>query len=203
MSFSEPDEGVVKYQCLHTDQELTLTQEELGDFMQVRFQLFERHWIGETHEGIGFGNLSKRLGHNKFLITGTQTSQLSTISQQNLSIVTDWSIEQNSVTSYGQTEPSSEAITHGTLYDCYPDYPAIIHIHHQAFWNYVLDHYPRVVSPYGTVSLAQEIMEKRHILNESKIFAMESHQDGVFVFAKTLQECLDKLLVVKQQANTF
>lgn len=203
MSIQEPDEGVVKYRCSHSLQSLNILPKELGDFFEVRSQLFDQHWIGETQEGIGFGNLSIRLSPHKFLITGTQTSQLPAITSEHLSIVSSWSIEDNSVSSYGQTEPSSEAITHGTLYDCYPDYSAIVHIHHNAFWSYVLDHYPRVISPYGTALLAQEILNKRQSLAKSQVFAMESHQDGVFVFSNSLYDCLNILLSVKSQANTF
>lgn len=189
----EIDEGVVKYQCHHQYGEIPLQGVPLDDFFQVREQLFEKNWIGETPEAIGFGNLSILLEGHQILITGTQTSQLKSIDLSHLCSVQHWSIPSNSVHSCGPCEPSSEAITHGTIYDCFEGIQAIIHIHNTEYWQHALKHYPKVVSPYGTPEIAQEIYDHRVSISQHQVFAMEGHQDGVFAFGQDLKNCWDIL----------
>jgi L-ribulose-5-phosphate 4-epimerase len=192
-SENEPDEGVVKYSNIHDDHPIADYLLPQNEFYKTRSLLYKNSWIGETPDGIGYGNLSTLAQEDQFIITGTQTGQLGTLEPKHLSLVCDWDLAKQVVRSTGETPPSSEAISHGTIYDSLKTVRAIIHIHHEAFWKSLLQKYAPIVSPYGSRELAHEIVEKQQQLATQGIFALLNHKDGIFAFGQSLEECMSIL----------
>ena len=72
------DEGYIKYQC-HWQNIPAIASEEIIELNNWRDRLYQLNLIGEYDNGIGFGNLSKRLPNSReLIISGTQTEELLT-----------------------------------------------------------------------------------------------------------------------------
>ena len=63
------------------------------------------------------GAPSSPRGARPFLVSGTQTGGLSCVSLDDFALVERYRIASNQVDSRGLTSPSSEAMTHGAIYD--------------------------------------------------------------------------------------
>ena len=75
------DEGVVKYRCDWEEADPVAAQ-NIADLMHWRDRLHAWGLIGVYENGIGFGNVSVRLGNScQFVISGTQTAHLRTLDQ--------------------------------------------------------------------------------------------------------------------------
>ena len=92
-----------------------------------RQKLYAAGLIGEyVEERIGFGNISIRSAdHGQFLITGTQTGNLATTTEEHYSLVTSYDIAGNKVWCSGPLQASSEAMTHAAIYELDPAIGAV------------------------------------------------------------------------------
>ena len=82
-------EGVIKYQLTHVDtpanKDIDITELNAWRTVMHRLQL-----IGQTpdkYAGLGFGNISQRIDLQRFIISGTQTGQLASLSTDEYCIV--------------------------------------------------------------------------------------------------------------------
>ena len=202
------DEGVIKYRC---DWEKTAAVQpaEVAELTRYRDALHQLKLIDEYSdgplEGIGFGNISQRLSatdisagrtamrpySDSFIISGTQTAHLSTLTADNYAKVTAFNPAQNTLTCQGLCKASSESLTHGVIYAQNPSIHAIIHIHHRALWQQLLTQIPttRATVPYGTPEMATETQRlfQDTDLPRTQIFAMAGHEEGIVAFGATLQ----------------
>ncbi|MGF1494827.1 MAG: class II aldolase/adducin family protein [Microcoleaceae cyanobacterium] len=114
------DEGVIKYDC---DWELTspLAEAAIQQLITWRDALYRLGLIGVTPDGIGFGNISQRIGQSEqFVITGTQTGHLPQLQPQHYTVVTQFDLEQNTLICRGPIKASSESLTHAAIYTHQP-----------------------------------------------------------------------------------
>lgn len=164
------------------------------------------HLLGLTGQdparygGLGYGNISQRLepfesagSRCRFLISGTQTGGLKDLNEGHYALVTRCDPERNRVEAEGPIRPSSEALTHGTLYQADSSLRFVMHVHSPVIWRRSEElHIPRSDehAAYGTPEMAAEV---RRLLNdpsvrEGGVFAMGGHEDGLVSFGSTAEE---------------
>lgn len=194
------DEGYIKYH-IHW-QSAPPPSEDYSALIEVRNQLRQANLIGIYHEvGIGFGNVSQRSqqqGH--FIVSGTQTGELEIARPDHFTLVTGWNLPANELSCRGPLKASSESLTHAALYDCDPSIQYILHIHHLATWQALLESHPSTAPEvaYGTPAMAREVyrLYRESDLPARKVFAMAGHEEGVFAFGASLDAALKALLEV-------
>lgn len=192
------DEGYIKYQCNWINSE-PVSFNEIAELNQWRNKFYKFGLIGEYDNGIGFGNISIRYSQpGQFIISGTQTGNLSTLNEQHYTRVTNFDLERNFLTCCGPIQASSESLTHATLYEANPTVNAIIHVHHLELWQKLMYKVPTTAKDvtYGTPEMAKEILRlfKEDNLMETKILVMSGHEEGIISFGINLEEAGSILL---------
>jgi L-ribulose-5-phosphate 4-epimerase len=186
------DEGVVKYRCDWEEAD-PVAAGNIAVLMTWRERLHSWGLIGVYENGIGFGNVSVRLGNScQFVISGTQTAHLRDLGPESYCTVTEFNLEQNFLGCRGPVQASSESLTHAALYLQREDVGGIIHVHNPKLWQQLLFKIPttRKEIPYGTPQMALEMFRlfEEEDLAERKILAMAGHEDGIICFGSTLDE---------------
>ena len=195
-------EGVTKFTASHRAGPLPASA-PIADLLSWREILVKLGILGADparYGGIGFGNASVRLapfsmprGARRFLITGTQTASRDCAAADALCVVERWRIEENRVESQGPVAPSSEAMTHGAIYDLSASIRAVLHGHAPLLWKHAAKlRIPATGAtiPYGTPQMAREMARlfRETALAETRVFAMAGHEDGVVAFGRDLAE---------------
>jgi L-ribulose-5-phosphate 4-epimerase len=148
--------------------------------------------IGESAEGIGYGNISIRHGQNQFIISGSATGKIKELNNQHYTLVTGYSIETNSLAATGPIIASSESLTHAVIYDYDKSVNAVIHIHHLGLWKALMNQVPTTENTveYGTPDMAKEMIRlfKETNLAQQKILVMAGHEEGIITFGKNIEE---------------
>lgn len=196
-------EGVIKYQLHHTHSPLP-AQIALAELNAWRTMMFKLNLIGQNpqrYQGYGFGNISQRLNSEnlQFVISGTQTGHLSVLSRHDYSLVTQAIPKQNTLFSSGETQSSSEALTHASVYLQNPDIQAVIHVHCPEIWQQTqalnLAHTAADVA-YGTPEMAAAVTQlfKSENWQQSAVFTLLGHEDGVIAFGTSLSQAACALI---------
>ena len=195
-------DGVIKYHVKHRN-------EQAPDFTQyaeleaLRTRLFALGLIGETPDGIGYGNLSLRHENNSsFFITATQTGKQPSLTQEEYTFIESYNFDSFTVFSKGKFKPSSEALSHAMIYEVHPDIQAVIHVHSKALWQLMIDtNQLATTAEYGTAEMVHEIANIYQSRNpfEYNAFVMKGHEDGIITFGRNIQEAELKLYQVLQQ----
>lgn len=207
-------EGVIKYRLEHEQNELP-PGIEIRELNAWRTLFHRLGLIGQTPEkynGLGYGNISQRLapGSHQFLISATQTGQLPSLSLNHYALVIEASPEQNRIRSRGLSAPSSEALTHASIYrqDC--SIQAVIHVHSSELWQNTLGlHLPHTTADiaYGTPAMARAVTElfASGRLESLPLFSMLGHEGGIVAFGSSVESAatvliaqLAKALMVEQ-----
>jgi len=206
-------EGVIKYKLDHADTELedSLSISEINKWRTV---LFKKNLIGQIatrYEGYGFGNISQRTSplnseEVQFIISGTQTGAIEGLSRDHYCHVIKADPIKNSISSKGKTKPSSEALTHASVYQQDTKIQAVIHVHSPEIWNNTRRlklAYTNADIVYGTPEMAIEVarLMQTKQLQKEKIFSMLGHKDGVIAFAESLE--VAALLLLKYYSNAI
>ena len=169
----------------------------------------------DRYEGIGFGNISARIGpysgprgRRPFLVSGTQTNALSEIGMEHFSVVDAYDIGGNRLRSHGPVAPSSESLTHGAIYDLSSAIRFIMHGHAPLLFQHrqrLLIPTTGINIPYGTVAMAREMrrLYTESTIRDKKIIAMDAHEDGIIAFGKTAREAGETMLRFLIQALEF
>ena len=186
------DEGVVKYSLRYTKTD-ELAVKECKKIEKVRSRLYSLGLIGAYNDGIGFGNISLRYKKkNSFVITATQTGELPRLTPNYYSLVKKVDLKKFTTYAVGPSKPSSEAITHGCIYKIDSQINAIIHIHNEKIWNYMLenDYLSTNDTPYGTPEMVDDVKSIYKNIDPflNNAFVMKGHFEGVVTFGKTLAE---------------
>jgi ribulose-5-phosphate 4-epimerase/fuculose-1-phosphate aldolase len=208
-------EGVIKFRLEYTPSP-ALDAAEVADLSHWRDVLYRHALIGADparYGGYGFGNLSRRIApldappnHRAFLISGTQTGELAWLTGDHYAVVTACFPDENRCVAHGPIRPSSESLTHGTVYDLDAAVQWVLHAHSPAIWRAAARlalPTTRADVPYGTPEMAQEV---RRLFAESdvavrRIFSMGGHEDGIVSFGATAQEAADVLLATLRRAE--
>ena len=208
------EEGVIKFQLDFTPAEpLPLAQlRQINAWRKITYLLQLIGQDSDRYGGYGFGNLSRRLEpfdapetQRRFVISGTQTGGLADLTEQHYSLVTAYYPDQNRLVAEGPIRPSSESLTHGTIYDLDQELRWVIHAHSPHIWRRAaaleLPTTDAAVS-YGTPEMAAEVRRLFAHTDVRKrfIFAMGGHQDGVISFGRTVAQAGNVMLTYLAQA---
>ena len=182
-------DGVIKYSIEHTTKDAPAFN-DYEALEALRSRLFTLGLIG-VQDGIGYGNISVREKNSKsFFITATQTGDLTSLTNEYYTYISDYNFSQFKVISEGKHQPSSEALSHAMIYQISPEINAVIHIHSKALWEFMKENNSLGTNAeYGTAQMAEEIAslyENRNPFDES-IFVMRGHEDGIIAFGKSIQ----------------
>ena len=189
-------EGVTKYQ-------LEFAQEEPMDFERFtalnywRCYLFRLGLIGQDpvrYEGLGYGNISSRLhpGAKEFLISATQTGHMPLLCRDHYAHVTDFDLSRNWLQASGLHEPSSEALTHASIYACRDDIHCVMHIHCPRIWVRALElnipSTPKNIA-YGTPEMGRAVQALvTSCADTHGVIAMLGHEDGMLIFGASEED---------------
>ena len=188
-------DGVIKYDFDFTPSK-PLDKSLWSEIEQVRKRLYALKLIGEK-DNIGYGNISRRSNNGYFVITGTQTGDLAHLQDKHYALVEKWDDQKFSIKSSGAIKPSSEALTHGTIYNLSSEIQAVIHIHSQSMWDFMLEKpYLQTANVlYGSPEMVQEVQNIYQDIDplHNPKFVMRGHQEGIITFGKSLEEA-EKIL---------
>jgi len=188
-------EGVIKY---HLDHRQTEAKPDwsLTTMNSWRCLLYKLELIGQNpkrYMGYGYGNISQRFTDEQFIISGTQTGGLAELSEQHYCLVENADINSNSLYSSGPCKPSSEALSHASLYQQDLAIQCVIHAHSPEIWHSTkalkLAHTSATIA-YGTPEMARGIGELLHAkeLKQQGLFTLLGHEDGVISFGQNFPE---------------
>ncbi len=195
-------EGVIKFQLEYqkSGPVLAATICELNAWRKILHRLGLIGRDPARYQGCGFGNISQRIGPfgvpgeaRRFIISGTQTGGLAELTGEHYTIVQRCQAERNRVIAEGPIAPSSEALTHGTVYGLDDSLRFVMHVHSPEIWNNaekLAIPVTRSEVSYGTPEMAKEVCR---LLNdadnwEKRIFAMGGHRDGIVSFGESAEE---------------
>ncbi|HIP13483.1 MAG TPA: class II aldolase/adducin family protein [Sulfurospirillum arcachonense] len=185
------EEGVVKY-SLEFKKTEPISSTCKDKIEVIREDMYALNLIGAYDDGIGFGNISLKIDNSdKFVITGTQTGHLKHLHVENYSLVEKVDFDTFTTYASGACQPSSEAITHACIYALDAKIKAIIHVHNEKLWRYMLEHDYISTSDveYGSLEMTKDIQQIYSSLDalENCSFVMKGHFEGVFVFAEDIE----------------
>ena len=201
-------EGVIKYHLNHQysplDEGLSII--ELNTWRSMLYKLELIGQSKEQYDGYGFGNISQRVNHTEFIISGTQTGHIKSLSRQHYCHVLEASPEKNSIRSTGEIEPSSEALTHASIYQQDKSIQSVIHVHSPDIWNNTQPlHIPFTTAdiPYGTPEMAHAITQlfQSPTVNSSSMMSMLGHADGIIAFSPSFEIAFN--LLTKALSNAI
>ncbi len=131
-------EGIIKFQLQFTEGP-PLGGGTLAEVNAWRRILFLLRLVGrdpERYDGLGYGNISERVGpfpapatERRFIISGTQTGGLEQLGDRHFVTVVECYPEENRLVAEGPIRPSSESLTHGTLYGLDDSLRSVMHVH--------------------------------------------------------------------------
>lgn len=154
--------------------------------------MYNKGLIGIDGQGIGYGNISQRLNEGEFIITGSATGAIETLTNQHYTVVTKSDVCRNVVFAKGPIIASSESMTHAVLYSCDPEINSVVHVHNRQLWEQLIDVVPTTSSliEYGTPQMAAEMQRlfETSELPYCRILVMGGHKDGIVAFGKTSEE---------------
>jgi ribulose-5-phosphate 4-epimerase/fuculose-1-phosphate aldolase len=198
-------EGVIQFRAEHRSAALSQRRHadaatEIDCWRRILVDLGLVGTDPSRYEGLGFGNLSLRVGapssprgRRAFLITCTQTGALPRVTLDNLALVERYSLVENRVHSQGPCKPSSEAMTHGAFYDISPAVRAVLHVHSPAIWRARQALRLPTTSEsigYGTPEMARSVdaLMKSTAMWDRRVMAMGGHEDGIVAFGRSTGE---------------
>jgi L-ribulose-5-phosphate 4-epimerase len=184
-------EGVIKFN-------LTFRTEKPGgvdvaELTAWRTVLKDLGLLGQTpgrYDGYGFGNISQRCAGG-FVISGTQTGALDTVTLDDYAVCETWDLKRNAVEAKGTVKPSSESLSHASIYDVHESVTCALHAHSPDIWQNSVELGVAVTDEsvaYGTPEMAKEVRRLITDMDSPGIFSMGGHEDGVFTFGRSLAE---------------
>ena len=209
---AHPAEGVTRFQVEHETRMLEprIYDETVRVLAAWREVLARLGLIGRDpsrYEGLGYGNVSARVGpfgdvgrgQRRFLVTGTQTGGRPSLTLDDFCLVERYDILQNHVRSLGSVPPSSESLTHGAIYDIAPAARVVLHAHAPEIWRHARAlglPVTRAEARNGTPEMALEVQRlyRESTLSGTGILAMGGHEDGVLAFGATAAEAGETLV---------
>lgn len=193
-------EGVTKFDLVYAVSP-ALPRATLARLIAWRALLWRLGMIGQDparYGGVGFGNVSQRLApftraRPRFAITGTQTGAEPALGARHFAVVTECDPRHNRVVAEGPIPPSSESLTHGTIYALDPAVRFVFHVHSPEIWRGAAGLRLPCTAPdvaYGTPAMAQETRRlwRADALRRHHVLVMRGHEDGVVAFGRTAEQ---------------
>ena len=201
MNNSTSQEGVIRYE-LKFYCNTPIPADHLRNINAWRTILYRLDLIGQApdrYDGYGYGNISQKLEvlrqqelGSAFIISGTQTGKLEFLRPEQYCTVTQADPEKNQIVAEGLIKPSSEALTHASIYQNDINIESVMHVHCPEIWHKTralnLQCTNKMIN-YGTPEMAAEV--KRLVKSNQKrkacIFSMLGHEDGIIAYGRTPQ----------------
>ncbi|WP_456406362.1 class II aldolase/adducin family protein [Thiolapillus sp.] len=199
-------EGVIKFHLEHT-QTPALPVEETAELRAWFAILRQTDLLGQhpdRYEGYAYGNISQR-GAEGFIISCTQTSGQQRLNAEDFSCVTSFDLGKNHLKSRGPCKPSSEAMTHGAVYQAAPQAKAVFHAHCPSIWHNAEILGLPVTDPaieYGTPEMAEAVQRLLATNHAPRIFSMGGHEDGIVAWGESPDKAGSALLQVFSRSLT-
>jgi L-ribulose-5-phosphate 4-epimerase len=186
------ENGYIKYNCKWIKSG-PLSESEIKNLNRWRTRLYDLKLIGAYENGIGYGNLSLRIGDsNQFIITGSNTGQLAQLNNNHYTRVLTHDINNNKLTCEGPIKASSESLTHAAIYAAKPGVNGVIHVHSLSLWQKLIDKVPTTSREveYGTPEMAAEMTRllSEAPVDDKGIMVMGGHEEGIITFGTTVDE---------------
>ena len=206
----DEQEGVIKFALAFTAGAAIGGEifQELNAWRRIFHQMDLIGQDSGRYGGLGFGNISRRYMDDRnpdaFLITGSQTAHLDRLSAEHYVLVHECDITTNRVIAEGPIKPSSEALTHGAVYQGDRDINAVVHVHSPEIWNNVARlqvPFTDTQAPYGTPEMARQIQNLLDARGSTPgVIVMKGHADGVVSYGPDLNAASAVLISLYQRA---
>ena len=181
--------------------------------MKWRDKLFANRLIGVYKsgkmKGIGYGNVSKRIEWDTkkgFVITGSQTGQIAKLPCEKYCFIEEYSIGENFVRALGKIKPSSEALSHASIYEQNEKINAVVHSHSKKIFAASKKlglPYTSEKASYGSVALARELAKafEEFNLGGEGIIVTLGHEEGVFSWAESIGRASEIIISTLEKAK--
>lgn len=183
--------GLIKYHCSWKHSK-PVDETYVQVLNKWRDKIYAAGLIGVGDDGVGFGNISIRYCKDQFIITGSGTGLLESLTPQHYSLVTGYDLNTHTLNCEGAIKASSESMSHATLYSCDAAINAVIHVHSLILWKKLLNQVPTTVekAEYGSKELTDDIRRlfKETDLPKQKLLVMAGHEAGIISFGKDIDE---------------
>ncbi len=167
---------------------------------EVRTRLLDLGLIGINTDGVGYGNVSVRGEDSQFYITVSRSGATRILSPEEFARVDSFDIDRNYVRCVGAKAASSESMSHGAIYLVNEDIHAVIHVHHEGLFSWLIGGGWATTPPYaeyGTPEMSREIMDLvTSMETDTGVFATEGHEEGVFAFGSDEEVAEEALMSV-------
>ncbi len=192
------DEGYIKFNAKWAKTP-PLPKANIQNINHWRNVMYQHQLIGAYPNGIGYGNISERIGNtNQFIISGSKTGNYPTIDERHYALVSQVLVDLNTLECEGSILASSESMSHAAIYQTLDWVQGVIHIHHFELWKKLLHQAPTTdkSAPYGSPEMVYSILDLLENTNlaQQKIFVMEGHEEGIFVFDTDLEAATRHIL---------
>jgi L-ribulose-5-phosphate 4-epimerase len=171
----------------------------LDELRACRDHMHRLGLVGVYPNGIGYGNLSCRpQSGSSFVITGTATGKLASLSPEHLTEVVAYDAASNWLRCRGPVQASSESLSHAAVYDSDPAIRAIIHVHHMELWRQLYDRIPTTdpQAEAGTPAMATAIANlfSAERVRAIGLFVMGGHSEGLMAFGENVNEAAERFM---------
>ena len=192
VGFQMADEGYIKFDCVWI-RARALSFSDIEEIDSLRDKLYGLGLIGAHDDGVGFGNVSVRVGgSNEFVISGSATGGLKKLSGAHYCRVVGFDFRKNWLRCVGPVRASSESLSHAAVYLSCPDVNAVVHVHCLSLWKKLYGKVPTTSSDalYGTPEMAREIVRLLRGADACKkrVIVMGGHEEGILAFGKDLSD---------------
>lgn len=197
-------EGYIKFNCNWDQTAWQIPEEIYNQLETARTELCKLGLIGMYPDGVGFGNISVRVGGDlSFIITGSATGQFTQLKPEHYALVHEFSFSGNSISCKGQTKASAESLSHAAVYESLPEVGAVVHVHNLCLWEKLLNRFPSTSAgiEYGTPEMAYAVARLASEIDgrADKIIVMGGHREGILAFGSTLSEATAKIVKIYNQ----
>lgn len=196
-------EGIIKFKA-HWREAAPPLPELLPELIHWRQVLYEAGLIGVYPDGIGYGNISRRVpGTDNFIISGSGTGTLPVLTAAHFSLVTQVDMATNELWCEGPVIASSESMSHAAVYAAWPQAGAVVHIHQAEWWKEWLHKSPTTdpAAAYGTVAMARSIAQLTSEIvacqQQAKVIIMAGHPEGIIVFGQDIEDAVVEIEKLK------
>lgn len=191
-------EGIVKFNCYWSQSGPVISDEQYETINHWREVLFNLDLIGAYENGVGFGNISIRIGaSSQFIITGSSTGDIPELEPGHYVKVSSYNIDDNALMCSGPLKASSESLTHAAIYSADQGTNGIIHVHSGRLWDELMNKVPTTdpAIEYGTPAMAREMIRifSTPEVFEKRIIVMAGDRGGLITFGNDLDEAADVL----------
>lgn len=202
-------EGVIKFKLNwekialdEDDKQIATFIESLNGWRRIFRDLGVLGQQADRYDGLGFGNISRRTPQG-FVITGSQTGEITELQFEHYSEVTGWRLEKGIMDARGLAKPSSESLTHAAVYQSDQSICCVFHVHSPDIWQLsdklALPSTPAEVE-YGSAAMADAVKAIVSAFPGEGVLAMKGHRDGVIAYGGAISQTGGLLVSVLAEA---